>query len=151
MRTEAPQYPIETVTIDLAHMPPFGAAFNQDAQRQVVNYLASLVKTQNNLFKPAPMVQIPSACELSGFFQCSELHVFEALRDLANQGFEYEIRGLDGPICLRDPLARKTRKVFDPAAQAAAPHHPHETRWPWIMFRAAKPEEGLPDPTHGNA
>lgn len=52
-------------------------------------------------------LQLPSILELAEFFHCCEMDVFDALHELKQQAYSYEIHGIDSPIRLSDPLLRK--------------------------------------------
>lgn len=102
-------------------------ALNEDRPgtivQQLAEYFMEIIKTHRLDHENAPYLMVPSACDLAGFFHCSELHIFEALRRIAESSFEYEIRGLDGPITLRDPVGR-----INPFGGNLPPQ---KIRWPW--------------------
>lgn len=41
---------------------------------------------------------LPSLSEWAGFFSCSHMEMYDALRFLRNQGIEYHLTGLDTPL-----------------------------------------------------
>ena len=59
----------------------------------------------------SPSINIPSILELAGIFGCPETDVFNALNLLQQEGFRYQIFGLDTPIQLQDSLYSKKQKV----------------------------------------
>ncbi|MBY0403528.1 MAG: hypothetical protein K2X66_06485 [Cyanobacteria bacterium] len=101
-------------TLHLEDLPPFHTEEDGAITSQIESYLRKLLDTHTPFQGNPPFLLIPSACDLSSFFHCSELHVFEALQEMGKQVYDYEIRGLDGPICMRDPIGRRSHPKTDP-------------------------------------
>lgn len=72
---------------------------------QIAAYLRRLLQVHQDA--TVADVQIPSLLELADIFDCCELDLFEALNELKQQAYRYEMNGLDCPIRLSDPLLRK--------------------------------------------
>jgi hypothetical protein len=61
-----------------------------------------------------PTIGLPSAMELSYFYERNVLDVLDALFELKKQQYEYSINGLDAEILLWDPTSRRRRAVHNP-------------------------------------
>lgn len=108
-------------TLEIIDLPPFEGEHGKDAEC-ICEYLRHLVETHQPHGKDALLLKIPSACELSSFFQCSEMMLLKILSQLAGQAYDYRVHGIDGPIFLKDPLLRR-------------PHaRKHHLDWSHTMF-----------------
>lgn len=106
----------ETIFLTLADLPTPTQGTASNPIVQIAAYFRRLLESclapaPNKGSVPPPYLLVPSACALSGYFKCPEISIFEALQELGRQGYEYEIRGLDGPICLRDPKGRRHQNL----------------------------------------
>lgn len=73
-------------------------------------YIASHLRRLLEKYEESEFIQYlvaPSPTALSGFFQCKEADIYEALQDLERQGYATESSGDFGPILLWDPLIRR--------------------------------------------
>jgi len=61
-----------------------------------------------------PTIELPSAMELSYFYERNVLDVLDALFELKKQQYEYSMNGLDAEILLWDPINRRRREVHNP-------------------------------------
>lgn len=95
----------ETIFLTIEELPAFQPEQDYGIVQQIAAYFRRLLESYQQ--NSPPYVLIPAAIELSCFFKCAELHIFEALQEMKEQAFDYEVRGWDGPITLRDPLGRK--------------------------------------------
>jgi hypothetical protein len=129
---------VDHLVMTLADLPPceeiFGLHENlNEADDVAVNrasrYFQALILRLNLDHQSSPVVILPSACELTSHLHCSEIHIFEALQTLLAEQYEFEIRGIDGPICIRDPHHHKRKGPFGDAN-----HDAIRTENPWQAF-----------------
>lgn len=107
MSQSSQHHPVRTVYFLLEDLPPFQGNLYEETIPQIVAYFRHLLEAEGRERDEAPFVLIPPPYELEGFFQCPELYIFEALDEMGKEAYDYEIRGLDCPIVLRDPLNRQ--------------------------------------------
>lgn len=88
-------------------LPPYKPDNHICSDVQIANYLKKLVRTHGA--GETPTLMLPPICSLSGFFNCSELDVFDAFQHLKKQGYHYRIHGLDALITLHDPMSEEAR------------------------------------------
>lgn len=74
---------------------------------QLAMYLRTLLE-RYQLKNVVNVLELPSIMDLSAHFDCCEMDIFDALFELKEQAYRYEIHGLDGCIKLCDPLCRKS-------------------------------------------
>lgn len=122
------------VVLTLADLPPCEEGYvlkelDEVAVHRASQYFQRLVQNLNHTHETSPVVMLPSACELTSHLHCSEIHIFEALQTLLAYHYEFEIRGLDGPICLKDPHYHKRKGPF-----GEANHDAVRTENPWQAF-----------------
>jgi hypothetical protein len=129
MTTTVPHPAVQTLVLTLGEMPTFTPNTQEALVPQITHYLQQLLEAHLPANQEAPYVLLPPTYDLAGFFHCPELYVFEALQAMERQAYEYEIRGLDCPICLRDPMARRpVKETHGKWLQ------PGEFRWPALTF-----------------
>jgi hypothetical protein len=56
-------------------------------------------------------IELPSILELSDYLQCHEVDIFQALYQLKQLAYEYEVYGIDTPIRLKDKLPMKPARL----------------------------------------
>ena len=122
------------VVLTLADLPPCEGVYglkelDEVAVHRASQYFQRLVQNLNHTHETSPVVMLPSACELTSHLHCSEIHIFEALQTLLSCHYEFEIRGLDGPICLKDPHYHKRKGPF-----GEVNHDAVRTENPWHAF-----------------
>ena len=90
------EQPVTHATIlSLEHFPPFQAK-KGSRNNAITNYLESLAKSK--LDQHTHYLELPSVSQLSGFFKCSFMQVYDAFRILREKGYEYQFSSVDGAM-----------------------------------------------------
>ncbi len=87
-------------------LPSFRPRKHETRTIQIRDYLAHLVERAQQGHHKAAYLQIPSILELTVFFGCCEMDVFDALFEMKKDHYRYELLGIDAPVKLWDPLNR---------------------------------------------
>ncbi len=83
----------------LDDLPAFEFDTNQSYATQYANYFKNLL-----LNPSSSHIIIPTATELSIFFNCCELDILDALYEIKEQGYEYDMYGISSLITIKDKL-----------------------------------------------
>ncbi len=100
------------VRIPIQDLPP--VYFRKWGQKDVIPYqFAAYFRKilQQPRYQSFNVLALPSPVELTGFFGCSEMAIFQGFQELQRQGYDYKIQGLDLPILLQDPKKRNQSAV----------------------------------------
>lgn len=84
--------------ITLEHLPAFELPPSSDISSHISAYLLRLASRV--LKTPGRSLQLPSISELSVFFKCSPLEMHDALRQLQQQYYEYQLSKFDQPLLI---------------------------------------------------
>jgi hypothetical protein len=93
----------ETVELQLEYLPLLKLQAVHPIVPQVAQYFRQLLEKH----PIRTYLKLPSIMELSGLFHCGEMDIYDALYQLKQEFYNYEMHGVDGPILLQDPLIRK--------------------------------------------
>ena len=97
------------VTLDLEDLPKFRLDRKRSHVEQIARYLRGLLHHPSVRTQKEMHVMLPAVLDLLPFFRCSELDLLDALIQLKDDDYHYEIHALDAPLHLYDPLNRKPR------------------------------------------
>ncbi|MBY0403527.1 MAG: hypothetical protein K2X66_06480 [Cyanobacteria bacterium] len=101
-------------TISLQELPPYPQGVgktemqkNMDLTQSISIYLSRLWVYQiggggkeGRGYDPKIALKLPSLVDLSKFFQCSQMDVYDTLQVLRRKGYDYDFRGMETPILL---------------------------------------------------
>ncbi len=88
----------QTIALGLEHMPAFEIpATSRKVVPHLTQYLIALLSRFNH---PVTCLELPSVTNLSVFFKCSHLDLYDALRSFRGQGYDYQFHKLDKPLKL---------------------------------------------------
>jgi hypothetical protein len=89
-------------------LPVFRLEAGPDPVLQIAAYLREVLAQTQPSQDPqqAPMLLLPDVLTLGGFFHSSSREVLQALHELWAEGYDFVLKGLDGPLFLFDPLGR---------------------------------------------
>lgn len=90
--------PISRATlINLEHFPAYHVPVGECSQvENITGYLIKLVNEP--LVTHGGYLELPSISNLSVFFRCSFLEVYDAFKALRKQGYDYQFSSLDGAM-----------------------------------------------------
>lgn len=85
-----------TIVLELEQLPAFEIpATSQKVVPHLMHYLITLLNKFNHA---ANCLALPSVTNLSVFFKCSHLELYDALRAFRAQGYDYQFSKLDRPL-----------------------------------------------------
>jgi hypothetical protein len=92
------ELPVTRVTIiRLEHFPAYFP--NEDKLNRsetIAQFLRNVIVER--LPRKASLLHLPSLSQLAFFFRCSHLEIYDSLRTLRTQGFDFTLAGIDTPV-----------------------------------------------------
>lgn len=97
-------------TLQLEHLPAFVLPDSEKSRVQsVFHYLQKLVDKEVGQLNDT--LELPSISNLSHYFRCSPLEIYDALRELRHREYDYHFSKFDQPVRIwlkADPSKRRT-------------------------------------------
>jgi hypothetical protein len=84
------------IELNPEHFPIYQLSDNATVVDQVSKYIKTLLDEKMN--KHGGYVALPSLNRLSRFFKCSYLEVYDAIKFLRTQGYDYQFSSVDGLV-----------------------------------------------------
>ncbi len=91
----------------LSDMPEPRFARSATLPMQIAAYFRRLLLSGAS--RKCDFLELPTPCQLAGFFGCSEMVLMKALQEFERQGYAYELNALDRPVLISDPMNRERR------------------------------------------
>jgi len=109
MSSPAPQ----SKSLSLEQLPAFVIPNLDEKSRAkgVFHYLEKLITRE--LRQPHASLLLPSLAQFSSYLQCEPLEIYDALRALRQQGYEYQFAKFEQPLLIWqkiDPIQEKQRR-----------------------------------------